>query len=167
MKTIRSGLYGAVLALLCLTLVTVPTTGCAPQATIAALTQTLGSAAASVAAIEGNAALATQLTNDTNAAVAAIQNWKSGTPDQEVIEALNLVQSDLALFPQTDQYAPLINLAIGTAESIIALLPNSGALQASYRHVTLLQPAPKNAKEFTKQWNEIVSTHPGFEPAKL
>ena len=52
-----------------LTLGVVLLTGCNPQSTIAALTQTLGSASASVASIEGNTALAAQLTADTEAAV--------------------------------------------------------------------------------------------------
>ena len=107
----------------------------------------LGSTAASIAAIEGNPTLAAKLTTDTAAAVAAINAWKSGTPDSEVILALNLVEDDLNLFPSTGPYVPLIDLAIGTVESILALLPQSSsaiAPHAVHRTVVLPFPCPED-----------------------
>lgn len=143
--------------------------------TIAKLTQTLGNAAASVATLEGNTALAAKLTTDTTAAVTAITNWKSGTPAAMAIEALNLVEDDLALIPGTSQFAPLIDLAIGTVESILALLPPSAtaavaahtaALTKARPHILLSLP-PKNEKQFKAQWNGIVAANPKLAQAKL
>lgn len=146
--------------------------GCTSQTTLAALTSTLGNAAASVAALEGNTAAATQLTNDTAAAVAAITNWKKGTPAQNVIQALNIVESDLNLIPGTSQYAPLIVLAISTVESIIALLPQpSPANRPAYvlgggGDYRLVSPA-KNAKDFKVKWNAIVAENPKLSAAMI
>lgn len=129
------------------------------QNTIAALAQTLGNSAAQVATLENNPALAAKLTADTTAAVSAIQNWKSGSPATEAIEALNLVEDDLSLVPIASQYAPLIDLAIGTVESILSLLPQTQALgnlsaHTARRHVVLQNP-PKTAAAFNKQFNAI------------
>src|SRR5271170_5276536 len=104
--------------------------GCPAQNTIAALTSILGSSAASIASIEGNPTLAAQLQTDTAAAVTAVDNWKSGTPASNVIQALNIVEDDLNLFPVSGPYIPLIDLAIGTVESILALLPAPAASAA-------------------------------------
>jgi hypothetical protein len=133
------------------------------QSTIGTLTATLGNAAASIATVEGNATLAAKLKVDTAAAVSAVSNWKSGTPAQDAIEALNLVEDDLNLFPVASAYTPLIDLAIGTVESILALLPQSSTPTLSHhvhRSVTLTEPAPKSAAEFKSKWNAIVKSHP-------
>lgn len=122
------------------------------QDTIAQLVSTLGNASASVAKLEGDTVLADKLTTDTAAAVTAIQNWKSGgTPAQIAIQALNIVLADLNLFPGTSQYAPLIALAVTTAESIIAILsPPASAARAK-----LNANAPQNAAAFRSRWNQI------------
>jgi hypothetical protein len=141
--------------------------GCPTQSTLAALTSTLGNAAASVATLEGNTAAAAQLTTDTAAAVTAIQNWKSGTPATEAIEALNIVEADLNLIPGTSQYAPLITLAISTVESIIALLPQPTT--ATTLHTvrgTTAAPA-KNANDFKKKWNSIIAVNPQLSAATI
>ncbi len=161
-----SSLAGVVLILLALT-----ATGCPEQNTIASLTDALGNAAANIATLEGNSTLAAKLKTDTAAAVTAVKNWKKGTPAQEAIEALNLVEDDLNLIPGTSQYAPLITLAIGTVESILALLPppSGGALSphAARPHVQLSQPAPKNKSEFKAQWNSVIASHPNLAQAKI
>lgn len=130
------------------------------QNEIGALANTLGTSAANIAKLEGNSALSAKLTADTAAAVSAIDNWKSGTPATDAIEALNLVEDDLQLIPGTSQYAPLIDLCIGTAESILDLLPQTPsatpaiAPHASRRVVKLDNP-PRTAKEFKKQFNAL------------
>ena len=152
----KSALRSSVASVLVLCLL-----ACFSQSQIAALASILGSTAASIAAIEGNPTLATKLTTDTAAAVAAINAWKSGTPDSEVILALNLVEDDLNLFPSTGPYVPLIDLAIGTVESILALLPQSSsaiAPHAVHRAVVLPFPAPKTASAYKGQWNVICSS---------
>lgn len=146
--------------------------GCS-QSTLAALTSILGNAGASIAALQGNTTLAERLKTDTAAAVVAIENWKSGTPAQEAIEALNLVEDDLNLFPAIGKYGPLIDLAIGTVESILALLPQPAvsartvAPHAAHRAVNLAQPAPKTASAFKRQWNAIAASNPALSQAKL
>jgi hypothetical protein len=146
-------------------------TGCPSSSqTIASLVQVLGSSAASIASLEGNTSLAQKLQTDTAAAVVAVTNWKAGTVAQDVIEALNLVEDDLNLFPVLGAYGPLIDLAIGTIESILALLPQPAAPAAAHvahRAVHLNQPAPKTASAYKSQWNAIVASNPKLTAAKI
>lgn len=136
-----------------------PLLGCPTQSTIAALTSILGTSAANIAMLEGNATLAQVLTTDTAAAVTAVKNWKKGTPADEAIQALNIVATDLNLIPGVGPYAPLVDLAIGTVESILALLPAPTAqLKATYtpkRTVTLRGPIPSTAAQFKVEWNQL------------
>ena len=141
--------------------------GCVTQSTLASLTSILGNAAASVATLEGNTAAATQLTNDTAAAVFAITHWKTGTPAQNVIQALNIVESDLNLIPGTSQYAPLIVLCISTIQSIIALLPQPTPALTMRTVYTPLVPPAKNAKDFKKKWAAIIAANPKLSAAAL
>lgn len=152
----------------------VSSVGCSAQATISSLTATLGNAAAQVATIQGNTVLAAQLTADTAAAVSAINNWKSGTPADNAIQALGIVESDLSLIlsqlpPAAQAYGSLISLAIVTAESIIALLPKTpvpaGASAAPMARAVVNYNGPKNSKDFKKQWNAIVANHPEISKA--
>lgn len=161
--------------LLCVAALIIPNVGCTNQATIASLTATLGNAAASIAALEGNNDLAVRLKADSAAAQTAILNWKSGTPASEAIEALNLVEDDLNLIPAASQYTPLIDLAIGTVESILALLPQSQTVAtpnlaahtaAHKRKVTLTNP-PKNAKQFKAQWQNVINANPQLSNAAI
>lgn len=160
--------YASIIALLCLSLVVLPTVGCVSSTTIAGLAQTLGTAAANIAAIEGNSTLGQKISIDTAAAVVAITNWKAGTSAQDAIEALSIVEDDLNLIPNTSQYAPLIDLAIGTVQTLLGLLPPSTVATARvHRNVTLSHPAPKNAAAFKKQWNGIIAANPNLAPALL
>lgn len=131
-------------------------TGCTPsKAGLIALTNTLSNAAEQVATLEGNTALAATLKTDTAAAVAAINGWTNGTPAQNVIQALNILEDDLNLIPAASPYSSLIDIAIGAVEGILALLPSSTtASHAVHRSVILTQPAPKTSAEFKKQWNQ-------------
>lgn len=142
------------------------------SSTIAALASTLGNAGASIAVLENNPTLATQLRADTTAAVTAINSWKAGTPAQDVIQALNIVEADLNLIPGTSQYTPLVDLAIGTVESILALLPQTQGVTANarmageHRNVRLTN-APKTAKQFKQQWNDTIGTYPALGAARI
>ena len=131
--------------------------GCPSQNTIADLANILGTSAASIAQLENQPGLAAKLTTDTAAAVSAIKVWKSGTPAQEAIQAINLVIGDLNLFPQTSQYAPLIILAATTAEAILAILQPPSASPAVKGRVSTPKVglAPQNAKEFKQRWNAL------------
>jgi hypothetical protein len=129
----------------------------------AQLVSVLGIASASIAQLEGNATLSTQLKNDTAAAVSAVENWKQGDATQSVEQTLNIVESDLALFPVTDQFAPLIDLAIGTVENILQIVHPTAKVSIAHTSVSV----PKTAKDFKKSWNEIVSQHPELSAAKI
>ena len=133
-------------------------TGCPSQNTIASLVDVLGNASSSIAALQGNTQLAATLKTDTAAASSAVLNWKKGTPTQNVIQALNLVEADLNLIPGTGQYAPLIDLAIGTVESIMEIVqPGSASVQGrvGVTHRVYLKSPPKNADQFKKEWNAL------------
>jgi TctA family transporter len=140
-----------------------PLTGCPSQSQVAALTQVLGNDSAQIAALEGNPALAAQLKADTAAAVVAVNNWKKGTNSQMAIEALNIVIADLNLIPNVGPYAALITFAVGTAQSILALLQPASAMTTP--RVKLSQPAPQTAKEFQKQWKAIIAANPQLKAA--
>jgi hypothetical protein len=128
------------------------------QSGVAALVTTLGNASSGIAALEGNSTLAATLQTDTAAVSTAVLNWKQGSPTQNVIQALNLVEADLDLIPSTDKYAPLVDLAIGTVESIMEIVqPNSTAVQAraGITHRVYLKSPPKSAGQFKKEWNSL------------
>lgn len=156
----------AIALVLCASLI-----GCPAQSTIASLTSILGSSASSIAALEGNSPLAQKIMTDTQAAVTAVQNWKSGTPAQEAIEALNLVEDDLNLIPAVGPYVALIDLAIGTVESILTLLPSpsvtANVRPAATRRQVVLPVPPKTASQYKAQWNAIVAQNPSLVSAKL
>lgn len=135
-------------------------TGCPSQSQVAALTQVLGNDSAQIAALEGNTALAAQLKADTAAAVVAVNNWKKGTNSQMASEAMNILMSDLNLIPNVGPYAPLLTLAIGTAQSILALLAPATPVAPKAK---LSGPVPTTAKEFQKEWNAIVKANPQIQ----
>lgn len=136
--------------------------GCVSQTTLASLAGVLGTDAANLAAIEGNPTLSVKLKADTAVAVLNITNWTKGSPVTEIDESLNIVEDDLNLFPTTGAYLPLIDLAIGTVESILAFIPQPATSVASplvlahtavQHRIVHLSKTPKTAAEFQKQWN--------------
>lgn len=137
--------------------------GCPSQQNLSALVTVLGNASASIAALEGNTALAAKLKTDTAAAASAVTNWKKGSAATEVIEALNLVEADLDLIPGTSQYAPLVDLAIGTVESILEIVqpgsssPNGMTARPGVTHRYVLKSPPKSAAQFKKEWNQLAA----------
>ena len=133
------------------------------QGTISALVTVLGNASASIAVLENNPTLAAKLKTDTAAASSAVLNWKQGTPAQDVIQALNLVEADLNLIPGTSQYAPLVDLAIGTVESILEIVqPGASSIDSVHsrvgvtHRVSLANP-PKDAVAFKSEWNAMAA----------
>lgn len=146
------------------------TVGCTQQQTVAELISSVGTAVASLEVIEGNTSSVAKIQADTQAASSAVLNWKAGTPDEDVIEALNLVESDLKLFPISAEDTALIDLAIGTVDQIITLLPQAATpatLTAARVQTVKLTNAPKNKKDFAKQWNAILAVHPELQAAKV
>jgi hypothetical protein len=162
----------AVLTAICLWACLLPSTGC-NQSTISALVSTLGTAAASIATLEGQTALAAKLQTDTAAAAAIIKNWKQGTPAQNAIEAINLVIDDLNLICPAGgvcgPYAPLVLLALGTAESIIQILNPAATVYGTKMTVqkTNLGHYPATAKDFKTQWNNYCGTNASLAPLAI
>lgn len=158
-----------ILALTSVALVAVMLIGCPAQSTIAALTSTLGNAAAGIAALEGNATLAAQLRTDTAAATVDINNWKQGNASQNVVQALNLVVDDLNLIcPSTNascgMYAPLIILAVATAQSIIQIVAPGQALKSAKVNTDYV---PTDAAKFKTEWNNIANANPQLRSAAI
>lgn len=135
--------------------------GCPAQSVVADLVTTLGTASASLATLEGNTSLATKLTTDTAAASSAVLNWKKGSSATVAIEAMNLVMADLNLIPVAGPYAPLIDLALVTAESIIATLNPTAVTARTFSN------APRTSKAFKQKWNAAVATNPALAKAAL
>jgi hypothetical protein len=155
-------------------LLILPMNGCVSRVILSALVATLGSATSSLANLEGNPTLAAQIKTDTTAAVSAIDNWQSGTPAQDVIEALGIVIDDLNLIPGTGPFAPLIDLALATVQSILEIVTNNSPAPVTahrakvpHRTVSYTGKVPKNSGDFKKKWNSIVMANPQLAPAAI
>jgi hypothetical protein len=148
-------------------------TGCPSQNQYAALAQTLGATASSIAAIENNPALAAKITTDTAAAVAAIQAFKPGSNSQDVIQVINIVIDDINLVPNVGPYAPLVTLALGTAESLIALFAPASTVSTPSIILPRTAQAPgqlhavDNAKDFKAQVKAFNKANPNLIPVKV
>ena len=171
---------------------TLPTLGCDQQQTAAELVSTVGTATSSLLQFEGNPFAASQVTASVAVATAAITNWKSGSPTQDIAEALNLVEDDLNLIPVSTTDKALVDLAIGAVDQLLALFPGKtvspvvvpatagapSALLIAYQTIAPARPhvahrkvylakTPKTAKQFKAQWNAaIVVLKPGLAPLK-
>lgn len=134
---------------------------------IAQLVQVLGTAAANVAVQVGQSDISDQIKAALPAVVKAINDWQLGTaPAQTAIQALNTLMGLLYLIPPASPYVNLINLAITTAEALLALIP---APPATTSDLTIARqsrkkvrdvpapkkPVPMTAKEFEAQWKAI------------
>ena len=127
-----------------------------------------------------------------DAALAALQNWKSGTASQNVLELIAAFQSVFNALPIPANVAVLVNLILGGVEAAIGVITaNSPApvgvaedataeeTQAMHQahviadttaKVQALVPTFKRsifsspASQYTKAWNAAVSNG-GFDPA--
>lgn len=162
-------------------------TGCPGQQTAVELLGVVEQATVSLATLEGNTADIAKLQADFAAAQTAITNFKSGTPAQDVIEALNIVQDDLNLLPVPSGDKALVDLAIGTVDELLALFPApaatpavtaavyrvgaaqlvyAGAAHVKHRHPGLPKPVA-TPKDFKKLWNAELAKHPRLAAAKV
>jgi len=152
--------------------------GCPSQSELAALVSILGVAASSVAEIQGDSAVAQRIDIDSRAASAAIASFQPGSPAQNAVQAISLLQTDISLIPLNDNVRPYVDLALGTAQSIIGLLQSQGQAigvvdvspvpQHAPRGVRQvdLPVVPTTAKQFKAQWNARYTIHPvvGLKP---
>jgi len=190
MKRVFGVVLMAVLVLMCGMM-----TACLTNTALSGLVTVLGNATASIAAIEGNTALATKIKTDTEKASAAVLAWKSGTPAQDAIEALNIVEDDLNLIPicaavvndgkvahvsgldgdsaNCAGILALVDLGIGTIESILAMLPASTPASVNAGHprrsVTPVHVTRwgDSSREFKDRWNKIVATDGSLTPVAI
>lgn len=161
--TIKKASLGLILGLVTSSLV-LTTTGCASQQTLAALVSTVGTSVATLEAIEGaSPQLIQKVQQDTAIATQDVLNWKQGSPTQDIINALNLVQDDISVLPVPPQDAALVSLAIGTIDQILTIVQVSSGTTpvttAKNIHFKLKHQI-KNSKEFKKEWNSILATNP-------
>ncbi len=167
-RTIERIFPSLVAAVLCGSLLAT-TTGCNGQTTAAELIATVGTAVATLETLQGNTAMVAQIKADTRAAQLAIQNWKTGTPAQDVLQVLTILQSDINLLPVNPTDQALIQLALGTVEQIVALFPGSAPPVAGAKAVRPVQLGftVQNKNDFKKQWNLIVSSNPALAGAAI
>jgi hypothetical protein len=55
-------------------------------------------------------------------ALTAIENWQSGTPAQEAIEAIGIFQTALSALPIPTLYITLLNIILAGVETVIGVL---------------------------------------------
>jgi len=141
---------------LLLCLLCAPLAGCPSQNTAAALVGIAGTAIASLETIEGHGDLAAQIQKDFGDAQTAVLNWKSGTPTQDVHQALAIVVNDLNLLPVSQQTQEYIILAVGTVQAVLDLFPGTDPQFATTARAMRVQiVAPKSEKEFRARWNAL------------
>jgi hypothetical protein len=176
---VKSSSLATIVGLLCISITVFPMVGCSSQNTAADLVATLGNTAAAVEAINGNAGLSATITTDTGVVVTDIQNWVPGTPTQNIVQALNLVITDLSVLPipvsLTDQ--ALIALAVSTAKQLlltysqpkVAVALNGGAYGPGAAQVLVVSntKVKKLSDNFKSQVNSIVSHDPSRANLKL
>lgn len=169
MKTSIARIFPTIVAAVLCTSMVMTTTGCNGQTTAAQLIATVGTAVATLETLQGNTAVVVQIQSDTRAAQLAIQNWKSGTPAQDVLQALTILQSDINLLPVNATDQALIQLALGTVEQIVALFPGAVPPVAAAKAVrpVKLEFTVRNKNDFKKQWNAIVNSNPSLAGAAI
>ena len=150
---------GAAIAVL--TPMTILETGCAFSVT--GVLNVIENAAQSILNHFGSGSpWATQLSAAITALQQAEANWKSGGAIAIVIDALNTIETVLAVIPLTATYSPLIDLIVSGAESIISYFApaSMAAVKARnnqhYGRVTLTPPHAFQAYQgaFKEQFNK-------------
>jgi hypothetical protein len=178
---LRAAFLGSVCAIAMLAVVAVPCailTSCtqSQRNTAATLTTTLTQAAAQVASLQGNTELAAKLKVDGAAVATALTNFQQTNSGADAaIQVITILEDDLGLIPETGPYAPLIQIALATAQTLIALIPQSAVSPAvaqtmqahRMKAVYLGHPAPQSADDFKKQWNDVVKANPQLAGAAI
>jgi hypothetical protein len=151
-------------------IVAVMVTVACSQNTLAALVTTLGTACSAAAGLAGDAAMAQTILADTAKASQQVLNWKSGTPTQDVEQALAIVEADLSAIPETAAVAPFIDLGIATIDGILTDITGQappqtasvkpGMAPRAIRHPRYSGKLPKSGTEFATAWNKLVDGNP-------
>lgn len=111
-------------------------TGCNTQSVLAGLLAEMETDWQAFETAEGNT-LSTEIQNAFAAAVSAVNNWKSGSPVQDVVEALQLIDDDVVpLIPTlTPTEQALAQIVLGSIINIIEFVDPSAAPTSA--HVSL------------------------------
>lgn len=156
------------------TLIIAALIGCTAQQTAAELITTVGGAVASLEAIEGNTAIVAQIQKDTAVAAQAVENWKSGTPSQDIVAVLNTVRDDLYLVPVSTVDQALVDIAISAIEEIIVQVggtpaATTAAAQPMSRSPRIVPAATKikSSKDFKGAWNKLIAQQPKLAAASI
>jgi hypothetical protein len=114
-------------------------------------------------------------------AASLIAAWKPGAPATEIINELDVVQTNLSQIlsvahvvnpQQLNLIETAVQLAIATIQIVIAQLPASPAAapkmaaRTATVPVVITKTTPRNAKEYKAQWNAIMDQQ-GASQAKL
>lgn len=133
-----------------------------------------------------NPTLAAQLTTDASALTAATSNWTTGSAVADINDAAQVIETAMALIPQTAPYASFVAIAVAALDILIANLatqptqtpvtPVANA-RAVVGHIDSLPMNPWRGKAeihvhehgirpaFEKAWNGAVDAQPalGFQ----
>lgn len=169
----RATIQGLVSVLMCFVMAfaVVPMTGCSMSKTqLKSYGDTIDTAVASILTLTHNSQIAAQVKQAQQVFDNAVQNWSGASTSSMVISSLNAVEAALALIPQTAAYAPLVDVVIAAAESIIASLPvnnTSAIVKANHQVRATNTPLFKSPKQFVAAWNAVVAAHPDLHVAPL
>jgi len=92
-----------------------------------------------------------------NAALTAIQNWQSGTPSQDAIEAIGIFQEALAALPIPTLYTTLANIVLAGIATVIGVMTANSPAPAVPASVTDGDVAPEEMQA-TYQAHVIADT---------
>jgi hypothetical protein len=128
--------------------------GCTGQQTAAGLIAIVGTSVETLITTEGSAVPA-QLPADLAAAENAVKNWTAGTPTQDVVQALNLLVSDINLIPVAAQDKAYIVLAVDTTEQVIQLFQPAATANVVGIHTKVKLSSKTPVSDYKAKWNSI------------
>lgn len=173
MKTLRNSAKVACVAIMC-AVMAFPITGCkVSDSQIRADGAAIAQAVQSIANLEqqqGNTALAQQLSAAAQALQAATSNYSSGSTLAIINSSAGALEVALAAIPATAAYAPLVPIAIGAIDILVADLggtvqtkptANPRLMQLKMQAATSVHHRMMRSPEgdFKSAWNDTVTSH--------
>lgn len=150
--------------------------GCSAAEIENAINVVLQSGQAVLKVIDPAASWFSSLSNAIAALQQAESTWQAGGVVTIVVDALNTIETVLAVIPFFEPYAILIEVLVAGVEACLALLPSSAkstkmrATANPYRGViTLRKPhfLQTTAGAYKEQWNAAVKSNPALALAKM
>lgn len=168
----RRTFLGSSAALGVISLVSLPTVGCAYDPT-AIINTVLDSAVAVLAVADPAAPWVIDFKNAVATLKSAEAQWKSGSAITIVISALNTLAAVAAVIPLTAMYSPLIDILVAGIDAVLVAIDTSAAKTVSHNarvgRVLLKKPHVLQTEvgAYKAQWNAVVSANPLLSAAKL